>query len=114
VAKYRVTAPFAYARRTGEPSHGLGIPREIIRHDVGDIVELDDVVAAKFPRKLEWYVEPPKAEKRRTPKVNKTTPKNITYGGYVDISRDDVDFTKPTVLEKLGSDLAEQDESGDE
>ena len=110
MAKYLVTAPLAYARRTGEPSNGLGIRREIVRHEVGDIVELDDVVAAKFPRKLEWYAEPANVEKRRPPKT-----KAATYG-HVDVSREDVDFSNPSVREQVVTDLAEQykSHSGDE
>lgn len=73
MAKYRVLEPFAYARKTGEPSNGLGIRREVVRHDAGEIIELDDVVAAKFPRKLELHLEPVKPAAR--PRLVRRQPK---------------------------------------
>lgn len=66
--KYTVTKPIVYAALTGGRTRKGGRERKLVRHDVGDIVELDDDLADKFYNRVEPYFEPkPKTVRKPKP-----------------------------------------------
>lgn len=65
--KYVVTKPIQYGAPTGGRTRKGGRERTLVRHNVGDIVELDDGLADKFYNRLEPYFEP-KPKTVRKPK----------------------------------------------
>lgn len=65
--KYVVTKPIVYAAPTGGRTRKGGRERKLVRHNVGDIVELDDNLADTFYRRVEPYFEP-KPRPARKPK----------------------------------------------
>lgn len=66
LAKYEVTAPLAYSRPTGIPTHKRGVRgEEVVHHEVGEIVELDEETARIFGGKLVPFVEPERIQRKK-------------------------------------------------
>ena len=78
ILKYTVIKPIQYSMVTGNRTRKGTRERTLVRHDIGDVVDLEDGLADKFYNRLEPYFEP-KPKVTRKPKPDESVEDTRTF-----------------------------------